>query len=375
MRVLFIVHGPYDCNSGVQIFHFANELVELGFEAAVCAPGPRERIERVGEPSFELLAPDDLGSRRGQFDVIHAWTPRELVRKLTERAVGRDGTPVIVHLEDNEEILLAAHAGMPYEQIARLSERWQNHVTGEGAVHPRHYPAFMRSAFAVTVITRELSRFAPGEWELLRPGVDAERFSPQGPAVNRAELGVGDGEFVIVYPGNLHTPNEHDMFSLYLAVQLLRRRGHPVRLVRLGADFTGGPDVSFTSLRDGTVELSSRPWTEIPAYLRVADALVQPGPPNEFNRFRLPAKVPEFLATGKPVLLPDCNVGEELTDGVDALLLRAGNGTEIADRLEPLIADRDRAREIGARGREFALRAFDWKASSHKLADLYRRAL
>lgn len=375
MRILFIVHGPYDCNSGVQIFHFANELVELGLEAAVCAPGPRERIERVGEPAFELLAPEELRRRRGGFDLIHAWTPREVVRKLAETAGGNDGTPLIVHLEDNEEILLAAHAGMPYEQIARLPPRWQKHATGEGAVHPRHYPEFMRSAFAVTVITRELSRFAPGRWELLRPGVDAERFSPEGPTVDRAELGIGAEEFVIVYPGNLHTPNEHDMFSLYLSVQLLRRRGHPVRLVRLGADFTGGPDVSFASLRDRTVELSPRPWTEVPAYLRVADALVQPGPPNEFNRFRLPAKVPEFLAMGKPVVLPDCNVGEELTDGVDALLLRVGNATEIADRLQGLIADRERAREIGARGREFALRAFDWRASSHKLADLYEEAV
>ncbi len=374
MRVLFVLHGPYDCNSGVQIFHFANELVEVGFEVAVCAPGPRERIERVGVPSFELIEPRALRSRRGSFDVIHAWTPRELVRKLTERAAGRDGTPVVVHLEDNEELLLAAHAGMSYERLARLPERLQRRATGDGAIHPSRYPAFMRSAVEVTLITRELSRFAPGAWELLRPGVDAQRFSPDGPTVDRAELGIGDDEFVIVYPGNLHTPNEHDMFSLYLSVRLLRRRGHRATLVRLGSDFSGGPDVSFATLRGGAIELASRPWTEVPAYLRIADALVQPGAPNEFNRYRLPAKVPEFLAIGKPVLLPSCNVGEELSDGSEALLLQVGNGTEIADRLESLIADPERGRAIGDRGRRFALEEFDWRASSRQLADLYRRA-
>ena len=375
MKVLYIVHGPYDCNSGVQIFHFANELVDLGVEAAVSAPGPAERIRRVGEPRFELLAPDELRARRGRFDLIHAWTPRELVRRLAERAGAGAGTPLVIHLEDNEELLLAAHAGMPYEQIARLPERWQSRLNGDGAVHPARYPRFMRSAAATTVITTALARFAPGEWELLRPGVDHERFSPEGPKVDRAELGIGDDEFVIVYPGNLHTPNEHDMFSLYLAAGLLRRRGQPVRLVRLGSDFTEGPDVSFAALRDGVIELPSKPWTEVPAYLRIADALVQPGPPSDFNRYRLPAKVPEFLAMGKPVLLPECNVGEELTDGVEALLLRVGNATEIVERLEPLIADPELRRAIGARGREFARRAFDWRASSLGLADLYRRAL
>ena len=374
MKVLFILHGPYDCNSGVQIFHFANQLVEVGFEPTVCAPGSPDRIERVGEPRFERLAPAQLRrATRRRFDVVHTWTPREGVRKLTEQVKKRHDLPVIVHLEDNEEVLLAAHAHLSYEEISRLSPRWQRRAGGDGAVHPSRYPQFMREAAEVTVITRELSRFAPGPWELLRPGVDTHLFSPDGPTAERAELGLSEDDFVIVYPGNLHSPNERDMFSLYLSVRLLRRRGHPVRLVRLGSDYTDGSDPSFATLREGSVELESRPWTEVPSYLRIADALVQPGPPNEFNRYRLPAKLPEFLAMGRPVLLPRCNVGEELDDGVNAVLLERGTGTEIADRLEPLVVDRDLGRRIGRAGRGFAIEVFDWEASSRGLAALYRR--
>jgi glycosyltransferase involved in cell wall biosynthesis len=373
VKVLFVLHGPFDCNSGVQIFHFANELAELGFQPAVCAPGPADRVRRVGEPRFELLGPRALAHRRGQFDLIHAWTPREGVRKLAETAA--DGsTPFLVHLEDNEELLLAMTVGLEYEALARLPPRLQDRVVSDGTVHPARYPEFLRRARAVTVITPELARFAPDSTvEPLVPGVDAERFAPDGEAVDRAELGLSDEDFVIVYPGNLHTANERDMLSLYLSTALLRRRGHRVRLVRLGSDYTHGPDPSFETLRAAELELEARPWREVPAYLRVADALVQPGAPDDFNRYRLPAKLPEFLVSGKPVALPACNIGDELTDGVNALLLSEGRGTEIADRLEPLVSDRTLARGIGEAGRKFAIERLDWAASARGLADLYER--
>ena len=369
-----MLHGPFDCNSGVQVFHFANELSELGFEAAVCAPGPVERVRRVGEPRFECVTPGALRRERRQFDLIHAWTPREGVRKLVEAADPAGTTPLVVHLEDNEELLLATSSGLDYDALERLPMRLQNRVVSDGTVHPTRYPKFLRRARVVTVITPALARFAHGvETAPLVPGVDTDFFAPEGETVDRTELGVSAEEFVIVYPGNLHSANERDMLSLYLSAALLRRRGYPVRLIRLGSDYTAGPDVSFKTLREEALELEARPWNEIPAFLRMADALVQPGAPDDFNRYRLPAKVPEFLASGRSVLLPACNIADELTDGVNALLLANGRALEIADRLEPLVRDRERARAIGAAAREFALRRLNWAESSRGLAALYER--
>ena len=372
MRVLFVLHGPYDCNSGVQVFHFANELARLGHEPSVCAPGSPERVVNVGEPRFELLSQRDLRRNGSGFDVVHTWTPREGVRKLTERASTRSGAPYLVHLEDNEELILSAHLHRSYDEIKRLPPRLLDRRTEDGAVHPHRYPPFVDGAAAVTVITSALSRFA-GEspWTLLRPGVDAARFAPEGETVDRSSLGISEEEFVVVYPGNLHSANKRDMLSLFLAAALLRRRGHPVRLVRLGSDFLPDPDPSFAAVRAEAVELESVPWQEVPRYLRMADALIQPGAPNDFNTYRLPAKLPEFLATGKPVLMPDCNLAEALTDDVNAVLLERGVASEIADRLEPLIADPERARRIGAAGREFALAELDWERAGRRLASLY----
>ena len=69
------------------------------------------------------------------------------------------------------------------------------------------------------------------------------------------------------------------------------------------------------ALREGVLELGSVGWREIPGYLALADAFVQPGAADDFNRYRLPSKLPEFLAMGRPVVLPDCNIGHDLVDG------------------------------------------------------------
>src|SRR5262249_55870210 len=161
--------------------------------------------------------------------------------------------------------------------------------------------------------------------------IDSERFRPDlVPPATREALGLDEDDFVLVYHGTVHYANGHEMLSLYLAVKLLQRRGRPVRLVRLGDTNIAGPDPrAFRALMDGVVELGTVPWREIAAHLALADAFVQPGAPDDFNRYRLPSKLPEFLAMGRPVVLPHCNIGNDLADGENALLLERGDADEI----------------------------------------------
>ena len=117
------------------------------------------------------------------------------------------------------------------------------------------------------------------------------------------------------------------------------------------------------------------PWREIPGYLALADAYVQPGAPGDFNRYRLPSKLPEFLAMGRPVVLPACNLGNELTDRENAMLLREGDALEIAARLEELMDDRELAGRLGRGARQFALEHLSWPRNAERLADFYRERL
>jgi glycosyltransferase involved in cell wall biosynthesis len=381
MRVLFVYFGPFDVNSGIQAYHFGNELTDLGWEVTVAGRGDPARMSAVGEPRFECISHDRVEARLREMrrdpteTIVVGWTPRERVRLLAMEAVRRLGVPYVVHLEDNENLLLESATGRSLAELQRLPLRQQDSLVPIDLIHPTRHREFLDGAAGITVITEELNEFNLAErpHRVVRPGIDLERFRPDLEPRPREELGLAADDFVLVYHGIIHYANQHDMLSLYLAVKLLQRRGRRVRLVRLGHSEFGGPDPrSFRALGDGVVELGTIPWREIPAYLAVADAFVQPGPPDDFNRYRLPSKLPEFLAMGRPVILPHCNIGNDLEHGEDVLLLEQGNAIEIVERIEELLDNRPLAERLGEGARRFAAERLSWEANAAGLAEFLR---
>jgi glycosyltransferase involved in cell wall biosynthesis len=385
MRVVFLYFGPLDVNSAIQAFHFGNELTAQGWEVTLAGLGDPSRIEAVGEPLFECISHEDLdakleGWRRDPGEtIVCSWTPRERVRRITERLVSQLRVPYTIHLEDNEDYLLESAAGMTLPELQRLPLRAQDRFSPPELIHPTHHLEFLRGAAGITMITEELNEFNVGErpHHVAQPGIDTSRFDPDRPAaVTREQLGLRPEDFVLVYHGTIHYANQHEMLSLYVAVKLLQRRGHPVKLVRLGHSEFGGVDPrAFRAVSDGVLELGLVDWRKIPDYLGIADAFVQPGAPDEFNRYRLPSKLPEFLAMGRPVVLPHCNIGHDLTHGENALLLEQGNAVEIMARVEELLADPELAERLGRGARRFALEHLSWPANAAALADFYRELI
>jgi glycosyltransferase involved in cell wall biosynthesis len=381
-RILFVYFGPFTINSAIQAFHFGNELTELGWDVTLAGVGNPATIRKVGDARFRTITHHDVAAvterwrRDRQAAIVFAWTPRENVRRTTESIVRPLGLPYVVHLEDNEEYLLSTKAGMTMDEMRRLTMAEQDRLAPAEHIHPTHSQTFMAAADGVTVITEELNEFnrVGLPHHVARPGIDTERFRPDlEPARSRAALGIADDEFVIVYHGTVHFANQHEMLSLYLSIKLLRRRGRKVRLVRLGETELGGVDpLAFGAMRDGATELGSVEWRDIPAYLALADAYVQPGAANDFNRYRLPSKLPEFLAMGRPVVLPNCNIGHDLTDGENALLLSEGDALEIAAKIELLLDDRDLRDRLAAGARRFALEELSWEDNSVSLARFLR---
>lgn len=385
MRVLFCHFGQLNVNSAIQAFHFGEEMTAEGAEVVLCGVGDPSRISAIGEPSFECIGYEGLPAKlrawaaRPEPTAICAWTPRELVRRAAQRASAELGAPYFVHLEDNEEHLVSAALGIPYEAIRRLPPSEQRQICGETRIQPSTYEPLLAGAAAITMITPELNEFnrAGLPHHVARPGVDHERLRPDlPPAVEREQLGLGPEDFVLVYHGVGHYANQHDLLSLYLAVKLLRRRGRPVRLVRLGeTEFSGVDPRALRALADDVPHLGDVPWRAVPGYLALADAYVQPGAPDHFNRYRLPSKLPEFLAMGRPVLLPRCNIGNDLRDGENALLLERGDALEIAARLELLLDDERLRARLGAGAREFAVSSLSWPRNSERLLAFYERVL
>jgi glycosyltransferase involved in cell wall biosynthesis len=292
------------------------------------------------------------------------------VRLFCEKLAGFCAFSLIVHLEDNEELILEVNLGTSFEKLARSRSV---EIPGNLS-HPRNYRAFIASAAGVTLIMDRLDRFVPPRMPklILWPGADEQIFFPRPRDTDLlAELGLTEETVVLCYTGNVHSANARDVRSLYLAAAILDREGIPARLVRTGRDFSPflGPDEEWAhkiSIPLGYVE-----YREIPAILSLADVLAQPGADNAFNEYRLPGKLPEFFAMGRPVIVPHSNVGRFVRDGEEALVLPKVDALGIVDAIRQLRANKSLAERLAAGATTFCRKHFNWKNNAGALARFY----
>ncbi len=384
MNILFVNYGDFTTNSLNHIGGFANVLSARGHAVVVAVPTGKETLSSASNPVFipalydEVLAQPALFPDRGTADVIHAWTPRECVRKfvITYQRTARRSAKLIVHLEDNEEYLISGYARRSIAELRSMGFAELDSIMADSLPHPVRHRTFLRLADAATVIVERLREFVPPgvPCSLLAPGVDRDylRAAPPDPDLRRA-LGLQPDEKIIVFTGSNTFANEPEMRELYVAVRLLNQRGIPTRLVRTGFNRPEFLEGLSADLKAHVLDLGFIAKARLPKLLAIADALVQPGRPGAFNDYRLPSKLPEFLASGRPVVLPATNVALEMTDGVEALFLTSGTPDDIAACCERIFQDPALGARLGDRGAAFARKHFDLEANTAGLIRTYER--
>ncbi len=386
MNVLFFCHADFASNSMGHIAGFADGLRSLGHACAAAIPGEdRRSVVALGHrPSLRPLtfsdvweAPAEMFPDRGPADVIHAWTPREHVRRVVNRC-RRDmpSARVVVHLEDNEEHLAACFSGWDYASLCALSDAELAAKLPVYLSHPRAYRSFLRDADGVTGIIETLSDFVPPHvpFEEIWPVVDFAAYHPAPPdAALRASLGIRPGEKVLCYPGNSHFANAREIETLYEAVFLLNRHGTPCRLIRTGEDTIDFPLHSAPEeLTRHVLHLGFVEHARLAGLLRLADVLVQPGADDVFNRYRLPSKLPEFLASGHPVIMPRANLGLRVLPEREALVLETAGPEAIVAQCLRVFADAALAQRLATGGAAFARAHFDRLVNARRLERFYQ---
>ena len=378
MNVVFVSHCDFTGNSALHVLAVASGLHERGFSPVVAVPANAESVDDVGRPSFPVLTyaeactsalsfPDGRGP-----DLVHCFTPREIVRRPAVELVRVHGCPYVVHLEDNEEAVTSVELRrLPFALLRMVPRPLLDRVIGS-RFHPVEGPRFLGGAAGVTVIVERLLELVPTQLPtaVVGAGFDEAVLSPRRSHDDvRAELGLTSDDLAIVYTGSVHRVNLADMRDLYAAVAMLRRDGRPVVLVKTGTNTPETPDLP--ALGEGLRDLGWVTRDAVPDLLNAADVLVQPGRPGPYNDYRLPSKLPEFLASGRPVVLPRANVGLELENGREALVLERGDAEEIAAAVARLADDRELSARIGEEGRAFALRELRWSRVVDKVQALY----
>lgn len=378
-NILFVLYHDFSANSAVHVHNFANQLAGLGHGVAVAIPHGDDSGSALGEQRYSVLPYHEADGNwtriftNGQPpDILHAWTPRENVRLFCEKIRTLCSALLFIHLEDNEELILEANLGSSFEELARAGSM---KLPGNLA-HPRNYRRFIAEADGVTMIMDRLEKFVPATVPriILWPGADTELFFARAKDETLlASLGVPGENIVLCYTGNVHSANAREVRSLYLAAAILSREGIPTTLIRAGKDYCPflGPDEKWA--REVSVDLGYVKHVDIPRVLGLADFLIQPGANDAFNEYRLPAKLPEFFAMGRPVLLPLTNVGRFVRHGQEAWVLAKMDALGIVDAIQTLRSDAQAAARLAAGALAFCREHFDWKKNTGTLERFYEQ--
>lgn len=381
------MYYDFSTSSAIHVHTFANALQLQGHDCVVAVPINKNNVKKFMGTEYlyrpvlyeETIDESFCFSNGKGPDIIHGWTSREGVRKQCEFLKQKHpACKVIVHLEDNEEVVLETMLGLSNRFLASLPSSILVDITPDLLSHFNYYRTFLNEADEISVIIDSLIEFVPENkpYFMLWPIVDLEEYQPHEIDHDfRAKLGFDPDDFVICYAGSVHSVNYREVRSLYLAVALANREGISVKLLRTGRDeyaFLGKND---TWARKYAIELGYVDREKIPTYLSIADFLIQPGRDDRFNAYRLPSKIPEFLAMGKPVAVPHSNIGRFLKDREEAIILEKGDSLDILSAIKLIKGNKELCNRMCEGARNFALIHFDKETVTNHLLKFYSQII
>jgi glycosyltransferase involved in cell wall biosynthesis/predicted N-acetyltransferase YhbS len=263
--------------------------------------------------------------RDGEWDIVHSHSPLPgSVARLATRTIRKSERPKLVSTEHNR---WATHRG-PTRWLNTFTSRWDD------------------VSFAVTDEVRgSMTGPVAGRVETLQHGIDVEAVAKMiaDRAAVRDELGIGDDEIVVGTVANFRPQKDYP--NLLQAARLLADRGVPVRVVAVGQgpqeaetvrlrDDLGLTDrVMFTGFRDDAVRV-----------MGACDIFTLAS-----QWEGLPVALMEAVALGLPVVATDVGgVGEEMHDGVDALLVPPRDPEALAAAIERVVTDPTLRQQLGA---------------------------
>jgi glycosyltransferase involved in cell wall biosynthesis len=225
-----------------------------------------------------------------------------------------------------------------------------------------------RRADAVIALTPRLARMleedglAPGRVHVIPSGVVPAEFATDAP-----DPWPGLGRPRVVFVGRL--ARQKGVRTLLAAAGRLRTPG--VRLVLVG-DGSERPFLEQGIRRAGLEErvtlVGFRAHEEIPGILAHADLLVLPSVYEELGSVLL-----EALQAGLPIVASDTG-GIPDAVGPAGVLVPPGDPAALAEGIDAVLADPERARRLSALARERA-KAYDWDLLAERVLDVYARAL
>ncbi len=144
LRLLIVAPNSLDSNNGYHIQRLATAIRAFGAECVIAVPvdEPVQTFSSVSVLHYPKVLSEGPGFSGGLGPgVVHAWTPREVVRRFCVKLFERYSAKLLIHLEDNEECLTEASTGKTWSDLLNLPMEEQDRLVPLDRFHPGCGPA------------------------------------------------------------------------------------------------------------------------------------------------------------------------------------------------------------------------------------------
>jgi glycosyltransferase involved in cell wall biosynthesis len=302
--------------------------------------------------------------RRERFTLVHTHTPKPgLLGQLAARMAG---VPIVVN---------TIHGFYFHDQMPPFWRRFYIIMEQISALCSDVILSQNREDLQTAIRERIC---APGKIKFLGNGIDLVRFDrtrldDRALATKRRELGIPMGTLVIGFVGRL--VREKGILELLQAARLLLQKLPGVRLLIVGpADREKNDALTPAIAReygvaDACVFTGLR--NDMPELYAVMDIFVLPS-----HREGFPRSPMEAAAMGVPCIVTDIRgCREAVEQGRNGVLVAQGDVDALANAISGLLADPEKARQMGEEGRRMALERFDERSVFEKVKAEYARLL
>jgi glycosyltransferase involved in cell wall biosynthesis len=211
----------------------------------------------------------------------------------------------------------------------------------------------------------------PDRLDIVYDGVDTQIFYQQEAADLRTQH-APDADHVLIFHGVID-PQDGPKLLIEAAPAILE--GHPKTVFWMVGDGTAVPDLKARAEAAG---LSDRfyfsGWVQqadVARYISASDLGLVILPDVLSARGRVTLKEFEYWACSVPAILPRLPALQEVVgDEVASLFYTAGDAADFAAKVNQLLADDDRRREMGRLGQQRVMEKFEWRALTGQIARL-----
>lgn len=377
MKILYHHRTLGDGAEGIHIREMVKAFRELGHEVMVIGPTgetPPEssrkaktlgQIKRlIPQALYELLEIAYTGHCAWKtFSAIHAFRPDFIY----DRYITFNAGTILAGRLSRIPVCLEVNAPLAMERSVQQDERlvfrgiasWMEKWICSNATHTVVVSTPLKQYLESIGVPR-------GKCIVMPNGVDPQRFTPRTrDRVLSDDLGIPQDSFVVGFTGVLRP--WHGLDLLLDAFTDMIKSGHKAFLLIVGdGPYRDTLEKRMDDLGLGhSVRITGRiPHGRVPDYVSLFDVAVSP----RATFYASPMKVIEYMALGKPVVVPaSSNFLDIIDNRSEGITFEEGNAVALEQALVSLCEEPELRRQLGIRAREKVVRRLNWQWNANEV--------